>query len=123
MRLAEIIEAIAHAPPAKLHQVEQLLWDASDKGNKDSDKDENRLISISGAARILALGRATVYSLINTGRLDTVELNGSRRVTMRSIHKFVAGERPANDLTAAVIAASKVKYASAKANKGGGCFI
>ena len=44
-----------------------------------------------------------------------LDLNGCRRVTMRSIAAFLNGERPANEKTAELVAASKARYAAGKA--------
>ena len=39
---------------------------------------------------------------------------------MRSIRAFVDGERPANEKTAELVAASKTRYEASKADKMGG---
>ena len=83
-----------------------------DKGNVQNRNSEDcRLVTITEAAKLLAIGRSTVYKLIKTGRLETRDLNGCQRVTMRSIKEFVDGERPANEQTKAIIAESKARYA------------
>lgn len=70
------------------------------------------LTNKASAARLLSIGRNTVYRLIETGRLDTVELNGCSRVTMRSINAFLDGERPANAATEDLVRASQARYAA-----------
>ena len=54
---------------------------------------ETRLLSISKAAERLGLSRATIYLLIEQGRLDVVNLNGTRRIRLQSIIDFSKGER------------------------------
>ena len=86
-----------------------------DRGKAQSqDADAYRLVKITEAAKLLAVGRSTVYKLIKTGRLVTRDLNGCQRVTMRSIKEFVDGECPANTQTEALIAESKARYAQSK---------
>ncbi len=86
-----------------------------DRGKaQNQDPDACRLVKITEAAKLLAVGRSTVYKLIKTGRLETRDLNGCQRVTMRSIKQFVNGERPANEQTKALIAESKARYAQSQ---------
>lgn len=83
-----------------------------DRGKaQDQDTDACRLVKITETAKLLAVGRSTVYKLIKTGRLETLDLNGCQRITMRSIKEFVNGERPANEKTEALVAESKARYA------------
>ena len=115
MAIEQLIQAVITASPAMRKRIEATIrGDEQDRRKAQSDEDK-RLITIAGAARMLALGRNTVYTLIETGRLDTVDLNGCKRVTMRSIRQFINGERPANEKTAEIVAASKARYAAAKA--------
>lgn len=114
MAIEQLMQAVITATPAKRRELERVLRGEATT-NKDNDKHESRLVTIAGAARLLALGRNTVYRLIMTGRLDTVDLNGCKRITMRSIHAFLNGERPANEQTAELVAASKARYATNKA--------
>lgn len=86
-----------------------------DRGKAQSqDADAYRLVKITEAAKLLAVGRSTVYKLIQTERLETRDLNGCQRVTMRSIKAFVDGERPANKHTEALVAESKARYAQSQ---------
>ena len=112
----EIIGLVLNASPAMLRRFEAVLRDDEQGRRKVQSEEDNRLVSISSAARLLMVGRNTVYKLIKTERLDTVDLNGCKRITMRSIRQFIAGERPANEKTATLIAASKARYAATKAN-------
>lgn len=115
MAIEQLMQAVLTATPAKRRELERVIRGETANATTDKDKHESRLVTISGAARLLGLGRNTVYRLIMTGRLDTVDLNGCQRVTMRSIHAFINGERPANEKTAELVAASKARYAADKA--------
>ena len=115
MAIEQLMQAVLTATPAKRRELERVIRGETANAATDKGKDENRLVTITGAARLLSLGRNTVYRLIETGRLDTVDLNGVKRVTMRSIHAFINGERPANEKTAELVAASKARYAADKA--------
>jgi len=114
MAIEELMKAVLTATPAKRRELELVIKGEAatptDKGAED-----RRLVTIAGAARLLALGRNTIYRLIETGRLDTVELNGCKRVTMRSIREFADGARPANEKTAKLVAASQARYATRRA--------
>lgn len=89
MAIEQLMQAILTASPQQRRRVEAVL-----KG-KDPDKKsalkETRLVTISGAAKLLALGRNTVYGLIRSGRLETVKLGVRPRVTLASIHAFLEG--------------------------------
>lgn len=115
MAIEQLMQAVLTATPAKRRELERVIRGENANAATDKDKDESRLVTITGAARLLSLGRNTIYRLIETGRLDTVDLNGVKRVTMRSIHAFINGERPANEKTAELVAASKARYAADKA--------
>ncbi len=119
MAIEQLMQAVLTASPAKRRELERVIRGESPTDTANAGRDENRLVTISGAARLLSIGRNTVYRLIETGRLDTVELNGSKRITMRSIRAFVDGERPANEKTAELVAASKTRYEASKADKSG----
>lgn len=109
-----LIRKITLASPEKKAAVVAVLSGAAivDRGSaQKKDEDACRLVKITEAARLLAIGRSTVYKLIKTGRLETRDLNGCQRVTMRSIKEFIDGERPANEQTKALIAESKARYA------------
>lgn len=109
-----LIRKITLASPEKKAAVAAVLSGAAivDRGSaQKKDEDACRLVKITEAAKLLAIGRSTVYKLIKTGRLETRDLNGCQRVTMRSIKEFIDGERPANEQTKALIAESKARYA------------
>lgn len=113
MAIEQLMQAVIAATPAKRRELERVLRGETTT-NRDNDKHESRLVTIAGAARILALGRNTVYKLIMTGRLDTVDLNCCKRITMRSIQAFINSERPANEKSAELVAASRARYAENK---------
>lgn len=112
----EIVKGIFTATPTQRARIAAIL-NGTDSEPKKTSRQETRLITISGAAKMLALGRNTVYSLIETQRLETVELNGCRRVTIRSINEFIDGKRPANAATAQIIKQSATRYAATKIGK------
>lgn len=114
MAIEQLMQAVLTATPAKRRELERVIRGetANATTNKDDDK---RLITITAAARLLAVGRSTIYKLLLTGRLDAIDLNGVRRVTMKSVKEFADGMRPANKKTAMLIAAAKARYAADKA--------
>lgn len=126
MAIEQLIQVVLAASPTQRRELEDVLSGRT-RVKKESNKVDTRLVTISGTARLLALGRNTVYRLIETGRLDTVELNGCSRVTMRSINEFLAGERPPTEKTAALVGESKDRYAKECQGKevtnGGDCAI
>lgn len=110
MTIQQLMQAVLQASPAKRRELERVIL-----GDDARDRDEMRLVSISEFARMLDIGRNTAYRIVDTGRVDTVELNGSRKITMRSIQQFLRGERPANEKTDEIIASGKMRYAIRKA--------
>jgi len=111
------MKAVLSASPAETRKLAEFIKCGMKISEKKNDYNDARLITISGTARMLALGRNTIYSLIKTNRLETVELNGCRRITLRSIHQLLDGERPANEQTAVLVGASKARYAASKAKE------
>lgn len=119
MAIETLLQAVIAASPAKRRELERVIRGEATGAPTATGKEENRLVTITGAARLLALGRNTVYRLIETGRLDVVDLNGARRVTMKSLKEFADGARPANERTAELVAASGKRYAQGKATADG----
>ena len=113
MAVEQLMQSVLSASPAMRKKLEAVL-NGTDTIGKPG-RNDTRLVTISGAARLLNLGRNTVYKLIESGRLDTVDLNGSKRVTMKSITAFIDGERPANEKTEELVAENKARYAASKA--------
>lgn len=91
MALEQLIQALLTATPARRREVEAVLKGRSGGAAARQDADR-RLMTISGAARLLGVGRNTIYRLIRAGRLETVRLNGVSRVPMRSIDAMVDGK-------------------------------
>lgn len=52
-----------------------------------------RLLSVPEAARLLGIGRTTVYELISNGELETVKIGRSTRVPLDAVDAFVMGLR------------------------------
>lgn len=50
---------------------------------------EPKLVSIRETAKMLGVGRSTVYVMCDDKRLDTVKLNRRRLVTVESINRLV----------------------------------
>lgn len=110
MAIEQLMQAVLAASPAKRKQIEAAIRGE----DKKDEKRDLRLISIAETARTLNIGRNTVYRLLESNRLDAVELNGSKKITMGSIIEFQSGERPANAKTAAIIAEGKARHAAKK---------
>jgi len=115
MAVEQLMQSVLSASPAMRKKLEAVL-NGTDTQTASCAKD-TRLVTISGAARLLNVGRNVVYNLVKSERLDTVDLNGSKRITMRSVTAFLNGERPANEKTAEIVAASKARYAANKAKE------
>lgn len=116
MAIEQLMQSLLTASLAKRRQVEAVLSGKETVSNPQSKKD-TRLVTISGAARLLAIGRNTAYRLLKSGRLDAVQLNGSQRITMQSINEFLAGQRPANAGTEKIIQESVARHAASKNGK------
>lgn len=88
MPVENLIKAVLDANPLQRRKILSVLRGTDEPRVKRTER-ELRLVSIAGTARLLALGRNTVYRLIRNGRLHVVRLNGCPRVTMRSINEFL----------------------------------
>jgi excisionase family DNA binding protein len=55
------------------------------------------LVSVEEAARILAVGRTTIYELIAAGDLEAIHVGRCRRVPFAALHTFVQNRRAARD--------------------------
>lgn len=51
------------------------------------------LVTVNAAAEMLGVCRNTVYNLIRSGKLASVQIGRARRVTTSSIDEIVAGTR------------------------------
>lgn len=114
MSKEQIIQAVLTATPAKCRELEAVINGKATTAAKKDAKPETRLVSFSGAARLMSLSRSSVYELVRQGRLDAVELSGTRKITMKSVGEFLNGDRPANAKTAETVKAHAKKYAAAK---------
>jgi excisionase family DNA binding protein len=50
---------------------------------------ESLLYTIKQTATLLNIGRSTVYNLMDQGKLASVKVGGSRRITRQAIIKYV----------------------------------
>ena len=50
---------------------------------------ESLLYTIKQAATLLNIGRSSVYNLIDQGKLHSVKVGGSRRITRFALTKYV----------------------------------
>lgn len=116
MPIEQIIQAVIAATPAKRARIVAVL-NGSDKTQPSGEKRETRLVSITGAAKLLAISRNSVYRLIKTSRLEVREICGASKVTMQSINEFLDGKRPANDKTKKLIEESAAKHAASQNRK------
>jgi excisionase family DNA binding protein len=60
-------------------------------GNESFFNDEQLLVTPEEAARRLSVGRTTVYELMSTGELQSVNIGRCRRVPVSSLALFVNG--------------------------------
>ncbi len=56
------------------------------------------LLRVKDGAALLGVHRATIWRLVKAGRLDTVELLGSRRVRRADVEALAAGDQPAGEV-------------------------
>jgi len=52
-----------------------------------------RLLKPEEAALVLALSRSKVYELMRSGRLQTIKIDGSRRVPVEAVDEFITRAR------------------------------
>jgi len=50
---------------------------------------ESILYTVKQAATLLNIGRSSVYNLIEQGKLTSVKVGGSRRITRQALFKYV----------------------------------
>lgn len=55
----------------------------------DDEFDEHRLLTVEKAAEYLSVGRDAVYQQIDAGRLQSLKIGGSRRITRQALVDFV----------------------------------
>ncbi|MFN0091275.1 MAG: helix-turn-helix domain-containing protein [Acidimicrobiales bacterium] len=51
------------------------------------------LVTIAEAARMLALGRTSVYQLISTGELEVIHIGRAARIPVEAVHDLVLRRR------------------------------
>ncbi|MGI5162161.1 helix-turn-helix domain-containing protein [Microbispora sp. CA-102843] len=47
-------------------------------------------MTVTEAAQALAISRSKLYQLIASGALDSVRINGSRRIPVSALHDYIA---------------------------------
>lgn len=52
--------------------------------------DDRRLLTVTEAATMLGLGRSKIFALIAEGRLRSVRIDHSRRITRQALDEFIA---------------------------------
>lgn len=67
---------------------------------EDTSEPGPTLVTVKQAARMLSLGRSTVYELIAAGRLEVVHIGRSARVPVDAIATLVNGLRGEQTVTA-----------------------
>ena len=58
-------------------------------GWRREERPRQLLLTIESAARLLSLGRSTVYGLVSTGVLDSVKVGRARRVPYDALLRFI----------------------------------
>ncbi len=59
------------------------------------DPSQLQCVSIPEVARLLSIGRTTVYSLINEGVLPVVKINNATRIKLASVQKLIEANQKA----------------------------
>lgn len=67
---------------------------------EDTSEPGQALVTVKQAARMLSLGRSTVYELIAAGRLEVLHIGRSARVPVDAIATLVNGLRGEQTVTA-----------------------
>lgn len=65
-------------------------WPDPDADARDAVRSERLLYSVREAAELLSIGRVKLYELIAGGRIESVRLDGSRRIPREALEEFVA---------------------------------
>lgn len=78
----------------------RLVEQATDTYSPDSkpaaiDLGENRLLRATDVAQMLSLSRATVYQLMYSGRLPSVQIGTARRFKLSEVKKLIENGAPA----------------------------
>lgn len=82
---------VLNASPEMLRKIDDILMD---RGRKCRSSDEDiRTLTFTEAAKRLRVSRPTIYRLVKSGRLETVALEGSRRIRLQSLLDVAFGRR------------------------------
>jgi excisionase family DNA binding protein len=57
------------------------------------DPSQLQLLAVPEVAKLLSVGRTTVYALIAARELDTVKIGSSRRVLLCSLFRYIERQR------------------------------
>ena len=60
------------------------------------DPSQLQLLAIPEVAKLLAIGRTTVYELINARKLQTVKIGTARRVLVVSVQQYIQNQLQTN---------------------------
>ena len=69
-----------------------------DRGAPDTIRLERLLYSVREAAQLLSIGRVKFYELVAAGRIESVRLDGSRRIPREALEEFIARLRAESDI-------------------------
>lgn len=61
---------------------------------------ELQLLTIAEAAKVLNVGRSTLYRLMDAGLLDWVKVTGMRRIQVRDLNRYISSNRRCSGLAA-----------------------
>ena len=90
MNIEIMIQRLLAASPSVRAEVARILEGGTTQMRPEEDQ---RLVSVTAAARLLGISRTAAYGLIKSGRLSTVRMNGRNRMVRRaSIDEFLRGD-------------------------------
>ena len=52
-----------------------------------------QLLAVPDVARLLSVGRSTVYELINAREIESVKVANARRILVVSVHQYIERQR------------------------------
>ena len=94
----DLMLKVLAAPEAVKRKVADLLdgkietsrTDAAKAAPPDTLANGKALLTVTETARLLGVSRPTAYILAKRGQLDTAVVSGVRRITAKSINKYLA---------------------------------
>ena len=89
---------IATADARTLARIDAVLT-GDDTATATFHDEDCRTVTFTDAAKRLGCSRPMIYSLVKSGRLDVVTMNGVNRIRVASITDFANGKRPADAAT------------------------